>query len=51
MFHELLFQDELTSYGRLLKDKLDLPYPSTNNIQIGRLLVLVSHQSLAQINK
>ena len=51
MFHELLFQDKLMLYGRLLKDELDLPYPSINNIQIGRLLVLVSHQSLAQINK
>ena len=29
---ELLFQDELILYGRLLEDELNLPYPS-NNIQ------------------
>ena len=39
IFYELLFQDELTLYGRLLKDELDLPYPS-NLISLSFMFII-----------
>ena len=41
ILHELLFQDELTLYGRQLKDELDLPYPSITTIIILHCMVIV----------